>query len=238
MNFRKALTFMFEDESWLSKSLLGVVVMMVPVLNLAWIGYCLDVVRNTCHGVQTLPTWDDIGDKWLDGLKYLLARWIYTLPVAFIIIFPVIFTLFPIIASQKNERLAAVLWVVMALVTLVTIAIVFLYSLALSWFSPAFVINYSRKNNFGAFFECGTFFSMMKSQFSMYLTAWIAAFALSILASLAAGLFSAFLSLIPCLGYFASVAVSLAATVWASLVSYHLYGQVGVGLQDRLAIKS
>jgi len=35
MNFGKSFTYMFEDTNWVSKFLIGIVISVVPVLNIA-----------------------------------------------------------------------------------------------------------------------------------------------------------------------------------------------------------
>lgn len=234
MNYSRSFTFMFDDEKWLSKSLFSVVIMLVPILNLAWLGYCLDVIRNSCKGVPELPEWDNIGDKFIDGLKYIIARWIYALPVVIIIVFPLLFVALPVIFSQDNERLAGFLWVIFAFVVIAVISIVMIYSLVLSFISPAIAINYTRNDSFGSFFQIKKIFMTIRKDLTTYSLAWLLGFAAIILASIASFIIGIFVGWVPCLGSILSIVASMIASVWGSLVVFHLYGQVSARLSTTI----
>ena len=69
MDIGKSFSFAFEDKQWLSKLGLGAVIAMVPILNFAWSGYMVEIIRNVMKNVQEpLPNWDDIGKKFSEGL--------------------------------------------------------------------------------------------------------------------------------------------------------------------------
>jgi hypothetical protein len=58
MDIGKAFSFPFEDDDWLTKLFLGAVVSIVPILNFAWGGYTVDILRNVIDGVpRPLPAW-------------------------------------------------------------------------------------------------------------------------------------------------------------------------------------
>jgi len=82
MNFGKSFTYMFDDENWISKFLVGILISMVPILNIAWAGYGIGIMRNMARGmVKPLPSWDNLGEKFKDGLFIFLASIVYLLPV-------------------------------------------------------------------------------------------------------------------------------------------------------------
>ena len=75
MDAEKSFTFPFEDTEWVSKLGLGALISMVPILNFAWSGYLVDIIRNVMNNdAEPLPTWDDLGKKFNDGL-ILFACW-------------------------------------------------------------------------------------------------------------------------------------------------------------------
>jgi hypothetical protein len=62
MNVEQSFTYPFEDKEWISKLGLGALISMVPVLNFAWSGYLVGILRNMMnHAVEPLPAWDDLG---------------------------------------------------------------------------------------------------------------------------------------------------------------------------------
>jgi hypothetical protein len=232
MNLSKALTYMFEDEKWSSKGLLAVVIAMIPVLNFAWVGYSLDVLRNVTEGNDALPEWDDIGGKFVDGLKLILARLVYLIPVFILLFFPTILLLIPLAAS-RNGNGAALLWVIFGLIFFFFFCIAMLYCLAVSIISPAITIHYSHAKTFGSCFHFKEIFHVMGNDFGMFMLAWVGAIVVGILTSIIINTLGMFLGWIPCLGGIASIFVTLAASVWSALVANHLFGQVAARVYSK-----
>ena len=202
---------------------------MVPILNFAWLGYLIGVLKNVSRGEKALPLWDDFSDKFMDGLKLGVASLIYTLPATILVMVAAIVFVIPAI-TQADQDLQAILMGGASLAYLLLCSVVGLYFLVFSFFLPAISIHFARVGTFKSCFEVGQILTLVKKDFSTYLTAWL----LSLVAGLAAGAIvtvaSALLSWIPCIGQIAAMLVSAVATVWSSLVSYHLYGQVGTEL--------
>ena len=101
MDYLKSFSYIFEDDKWISKCLVSIAVMLVPILNFAWIGYSLQVVREVASGKSQLPDWDDLSKKWIDGFKLIAANWIYSLPALLILSIPLFFGIFPIFNRQR-----------------------------------------------------------------------------------------------------------------------------------------
>jgi hypothetical protein len=82
MDFGRGLRFPFGDQQWVSKVLIGTLISLVPILNLAATGYMLDVTRAVVGGRDTpLPEWDNLGEKFVRGLIGVLIQFLWTLPV-------------------------------------------------------------------------------------------------------------------------------------------------------------
>jgi hypothetical protein len=83
MDFGKSFSFVFDDQDWLKKVLIGGVVNFVPILNFAAIGYALEVTRQVINRVDsnTLPEWDDLGGKLVKGLVVTVIALVYFAPL-------------------------------------------------------------------------------------------------------------------------------------------------------------
>ena len=46
MQIGKAFTYPFEDAKWASKLLIGALISVVPILNIAWGGYTCEIIRR------------------------------------------------------------------------------------------------------------------------------------------------------------------------------------------------
>ena len=74
MDVNKAFTFVFDDERWITKVLIGSVLLffsflIVPVFFFA--GYMIQIVRTVMDGLEDpLPEWEEWGRLFKDGLVY------------------------------------------------------------------------------------------------------------------------------------------------------------------------
>src|ERR671912_200710 len=89
MDAERSFTFPFEDKEWISKLGLGAIISLVPILNFAWSGYLVDIIRNVMNDdPYPLPTWDDLGKKFREGLILFGAGLIYALPILLALCLP------------------------------------------------------------------------------------------------------------------------------------------------------
>ena len=81
MNISKAFSFVFEDKKWVSKVLIGglmVLAMFTVVLAPLIVGYFWRIVKNVIKGEgEPLPKWENIGDLYIKGLFVILIMLIY-----------------------------------------------------------------------------------------------------------------------------------------------------------------
>jgi Protein of unknown function (DUF4013) len=81
MDLGKAFGFVFEDEKWVSKVLLGGLFLIIPIVNFAVIGYMLKVAQNVAQGSpRPLPEWGEFGDHFIRGLHGIAIQIVYQLP--------------------------------------------------------------------------------------------------------------------------------------------------------------
>ncbi len=153
MQAGKSFTYMFEDTQWPSKTLIGALVGMVPILNFAWLGYLIGVLKNVSRGENTLPLWDDFSDKFMDGLKIGVASLIYTLPATILVMVAAVVFIIPAIAQDQDMQ--AILMGGASLAYLLLCSIVGLYFLVFSFFVPAISIHFARVGTFKSCFEVG-----------------------------------------------------------------------------------
>jgi Protein of unknown function (DUF4013) len=82
MDIGKAFSYLFEDERWISKVLIGGLVLLVPILNFAVFGYVLKIAQNVAQGnPRPLPEWGgEFGDHFMRGLYWVVIQLVYLLP--------------------------------------------------------------------------------------------------------------------------------------------------------------
>ena len=82
MDIGKAFSYVFEDERWISKVLIGGLILIVPILNFAVFGYVLKLAQNVAQGnPRPLPEWGgELGDHFMRGLYWIVIQLVYLLP--------------------------------------------------------------------------------------------------------------------------------------------------------------
>ena len=80
MDIGKAFTFVFEDEDWIVKVLIGAVLALTGIGFIPIIGYGMEVARRVVRGdPQPLPAWDDWGTKIVEGLLSSVITFVWSL---------------------------------------------------------------------------------------------------------------------------------------------------------------
>ncbi len=229
MDIGKSFSYPFEDNKWLSKLIIGALVSIVPILNFAWAGYLIDLLKNVINkAAEPLPEWTDFGGKFMKGLLIWVAGLIYALPViclSTIFITTAGLSLGSVTEGDTAEHARIPGAISRALAYFLTCLIV-LYGLLLSFFYPAMLIHFSRKETFGSLFEIGAIIKVATSNLSPYLTAWLIGIVAAIVVGLVIGLVSAVLGIIPCIGWIIAWVLSGLTTVYVSAIWAHLFGQV------------
>jgi hypothetical protein len=207
MDYGKAFTYPFEDKEWVPKILIGGLLNLVPIVNLAVIGYALRIVKNVADGMERpLPNWDDFGDYFVKGLITFVAALVYALPVMILGGLMGVFsalTGYDTSGSQQFSPFVVCIWGLSCLSGL--------YSLFLGLILPVAFGKYAISNEFGAFFRLGEIFRFIASNLGEYIIAWL----LTLVAFFIAGF-----GTILC---FVGVVFT---EFWAILVGPHLLGQL------------
>jgi hypothetical protein len=84
MDISRAFGFVFEDEEWVSKVLIGGLILLIPFVGqLAALGYMIKVGQNVAAGKpRPLPPWNEFGEHLMRGLYDFVIRLVYSLPIA------------------------------------------------------------------------------------------------------------------------------------------------------------
>jgi hypothetical protein len=223
MDFGKSLTYMFEDEKWANKVVVGAVINMIPILNLTSAGYMLATIRNVANEIiPPLPTWDDFGDYFVKGLVLTIIGLIYALPLLILFCCPigVMFTF----TIAENEDVAAALGVLGLVVLGLFGLFVLLYTLAYSFFMPAVMLHYASAEDFSAAFQFGKIFNFIRDNINSYLKAWLYVLVVGIVIGIGESVVWMILWLIPICGWIISWIVGLGVAFWTYLVMAYVYG--------------
>ena len=224
MDVGKSLTYMFEDEKWVNKVVVGAVINLIPVLNFATVGYMLATIRNVANDVlPPLPTWDDFGDYFIKGLVLAIIGLVYALPLIILSCCPIGAVFLP--AFAETEEASAALGGLMILVWSLFALFAFLYALAYTFVMPAVMLHYASSDEFSAVFQFGKIFSFIRDNINSYLKAWLYILVVGIVVGFAEFIVGAILGWIPICGWFIMWIIGLGVGFWVYLVVAHIYGQ-------------
>jgi len=215
MDIGKAFSFVFEDEQWITKILLGAVITLIPIFGgFALMGYAIAVLRNVMAGnPHPLPAWDDLGGYFMDGLMVWVATLVYALPF-FVFICPLALVwVLPAFAGDSQDA-AVVLAGIAGILNIGLGCLAFLYGLLLQLLTPVVQIRYAETGQLGA---CLRFGEILRFLFSN-----IGNIVVSQLLFVLAGMV-----LVSVLGGLSLGLLILPISVWLSVFSSHLYGQTG-----------
>jgi len=204
MNFSKAFTYIFDDQRWLEKLVIPLLVMLIPVIG--WMvvaGYLMHVTHNVAeHQAEPLPELKfgaDLGR----GFKAFVANLGYGLPavlVSLLLFLPLVLT-----GNGNDPTLIAI-----------TLAIfcgflILIYALLLSILMPTVNANLAVKERIGAAFDLKEIFRMLRNNFK----AWLIVIGGALLCS----------AFIAPLGGIVLAVGAIITNFYANLIVAHLTGQ-------------
>jgi len=157
INYGKAFSFMFEDKNWVGKMFLGAVFNLLSVILIGIpfiLGYLLELAKNSSQGKEIpLPEWDNLGDKFVRGLIYLVIIIIYSIP-------GVILHFIPCVGYCLGP----------------------LYSLALLFILPYVTLKYALTGNFEDVFRFNEMFDFIQRNINSLIIVVLLSIALEIIA--------------------------------------------------------
>jgi hypothetical protein len=215
MDIGKALSFVFEDEEWISKVLLGAVIMLIPIFGqFALLGYGIAIIRNVKAGdPRPLPAWSNLGDLFIDGLKFWVATLIYAIPFIIFLCPIMLVWVLPALGAE-NEDLAAILAGVSGIVSMALGCLAVLYGILLSLLTPVIQIRYAETGEIGPCLAVGEVFRLLLDNLGSVLIAVVLGWVVSTVVLSTAGTLTLGLLALP-------------GSVWLKALSCHMYGQIG-----------
>ena len=164
MNFKKAFTYIFEDQRWFEKLIVPLLVTLIPVVGgMATVGYIMRVTRNVAaNQAAPLPQFEFGTDLRL-GFKMFVAGFVYMLPVMLIYLI----IMLPLSLIGDSDAMTGIV----ALVGIFGILLILAYGLLLAVMMPVITAKVAVQQEIKAAFQFKDVFRRLKNNF----TAWLIA---------------------------------------------------------------
>jgi hypothetical protein len=208
MDIGKAFSFVFDDENWVVKVLIGGVVSLIPIIGQILVyGYSLELMKNVMRGEsRPLPEWDDWGGKLVNGIMYIVIGVVYALPLILLI------TCFGLLMSVMGAAEAEeALNVIGSIGGICLGGFSMVYGILIALMLPPALGRYLETGELGAAFRFGEVWALLRDSIG----GWLIAMVLGWLAGLVASF-----------GVILCVVGVLFTAFWATLVMTYLWGEV------------
>jgi hypothetical protein len=214
MDIGKAFSFVFEDEEWFTKILLGALITLIPIFGqFALFGYGIAIIRNVKAGVpRPLPEWSNLGDLFIDGFKFWVATLIYAIPFIIFLCPIMLVWVLPALGAE-NEDLAAMLAGISGIVSVALGCLAALYGIVLSLLTPVVQIRYAETGEIAPCLAVGEVFRLLFDNLGSVLVTVVLGWVAGTVVMSVAGTLTLGLLVLP-------------GSVWLKALSSHMYGQI------------
>lgn len=185
INLIKAITYIFDDPNWVTKVLTGAAIWLSAGLTFSLtftflLGYSLEVSRRVIVGDEyPLPAWSNMGQRFVDGLLWVIFGIIYLIPAGIIYVVGGTVT--------QNSEFGFIVAMILTLVAEIAGSMFFMAALGL----------YAGTGKSSSMFHFGKIFNLVRNNLGLYFLTSLASsfgvlliYAIGILA-LGVGLFAA-----------------------------------------------
>lgn len=213
MDIGKAFAFVFDDDQWITKILIGAGILLLGLL-FSWVlliplilafailsGYMVEIVRRVIRGdLNQLPEWDNWGTLIADGLKSLIIGIVYALPG---ILISICLGIPGGVLTENGEGIGALFSVTASCLS-------FVWTIIMLVLLPAAIAFWVARDDLGAAFRFGEIIGFVRNNLATYLVTMVMTLVASIIGSLG--------SVVCGVG-------ALATIPYSYMVMGHLYGQ-------------
>ncbi len=173
---QRALDELGEDRTARAKIGIGMVVAALPVVNIAALGYQVEVARRAARGpANELPSWREPAGLFRVGLGLAVARWIYELPGVALLLAVAGLLFGPLVLALRRGTPPEAVQVpnAAALLAVAALGLWLAYQALLAVVYPAITVQYARHGTLAACFDFGAMRRFVAARRRAYAGTWL-----------------------------------------------------------------
>jgi hypothetical protein len=208
MDFGAAFSYITEDENWIQKILIAGLLSITGIGAIVVIGWVAEIAKRVANGEpEPLPDWSNFGEYVMNGLKILVASFVWSLPIILLIGCLAAVLVGASTALSDSDGAATVAAILNICVSLIA----FVYAILISLLQPALIGLVGEGGDWAEVINPRRAIQLFRANIGGFLIAlFVAGIVLSILPSI--GVLLCFVGVIPALAF-------------GYAVMGHLYGQ-------------
>jgi hypothetical protein len=184
-NMQSVFTFPFRDEKWKSKLALLALTSLAGFLIVPWFfvnGYVYEIMRRIIVEKKepSLPEWDDLGGYFVKGLKIFGVGLIFMIP-AWLFFLPMIISSFPMMWFDPASSGEVPPFLMFFPLSIAASMLGSLIAMGIGFFTPAAIGHMVAKGRFGAAFQIGSWWRVLRANFGGFLLSYVLAMGASYL---------------------------------------------------------
>ncbi len=162
MDFTRALMFPFDDDEWLKKLGIGVLVSLIPIIGTMTLqGWSFEITRRVRRGdAVPLPDWSDFGGLLGTGFKLFIAALVYQIPTLIFVCVASSVWLLPALGGDSDA--AGALAGLAGTLIICCSCLIVLYGLFAAVVYFGGLIRFVDREELGTFFQVGENFALVR----------------------------------------------------------------------------
>lgn len=181
MEIERTLKFIWEDEDWLKKILIAAALLLTGVGSIGVIGWMAELASRVAANNEEnpLPEWEEIGQYFLNGLKYIGVTAIWSLPALLLIIFS---SILPMVLTAVDD--AEALIAIISILVLCMNILVFFYILVVALLAMPLWVQIGEDISFGELINPANALKLLRANAGGYIVALLVSWLAMTIASL------------------------------------------------------
>lgn len=157
LDISDALKAPFTQNNWITKSIVGGILLLIPIANIFVLGFAIKYLMNISNSLRIIPSITE--NTFLTGIKYSFGSFLLVLPLFLLNIFGAVTMIY-----QSESGIS---------ITIIVNAISALGSIAIALLTPALTMHFSKSEDILAMIDFNVGLEIIKKDLGSYATMFV-----------------------------------------------------------------